>query len=308
MIIDKQSESRIEARAPAKVNLRLEILGKRPDGFHEVRLFMVPIALFDKIIVEKRESGIEISCPGVEDGPGNLAWKAAELFFAESAIAGGARIEIEKDIPAQAGLGGGSSDAAATLEALDVLYRANLGEPRLRELAGRLGSDIPFFVGPPRAAWALGRGELIEPFGEQLPEMWLVLIHPGIGVSTPVAYKALGAAPIDESALTALRAESMNTRPPRALGGAPGAETGESFFLNDLEPPVFAHYPLIQDIKGMLQEAGAPLTLMSGSGSSVFGLCPDEESAQGVLKRARIPDSYFRRVVRVLIPASGGTG
>ena len=303
MIIDKQSEERIELRAPAKVNLRLEVLGKRADGFHEVRLFMVAIELFDKMVVERRESGIEISCPGIENGPGNLAWKAAELFFAETGITGGAYIEIEKDIPAQAGLGGGSSDAAATLDALDILYKTGLGEDKRRELAARLGSDIPFFIGTPRPAWALGRGEIIVPVEGELPEMWLVLVHPGIGVSTPVAYKALGAALIEESALTALRAESINTR----LPGAPWEENGESFFLNDLEPPVFAHYPLIQDIKGLLQEAGAPLTLMSGSGSSVFGLFPEEGAAQGVLKRARIPETYFRRVVRILQTVSGST-
>src|SRR5690606_4514198 len=102
VIVDKQSENRIECRAPAKVNLRLEVLGKRSDGFHEVRLFMVAIDLYDRIVVEKRESGIEISCPGIENGPGNLGWKAADLFFRETGVRGGAHVEIEKVIPAQA--------------------------------------------------------------------------------------------------------------------------------------------------------------------------------------------------------------
>lgn len=283
-------------KAPAKINLRLEVLGKRPDGYHEVRMLMVAISVYDTLRLEKIERGIRLSCPGLPEGPENLAWKAADAFFRATGVKGGIAISLEKYIPSAAGLGGGSSDAATVLEGLDQLYQTGVGTARLREIGATLGSDIPFFFGGAAPAWATGRGEIITPLEADLAPVGVVLINPGIPVSTPEVYRALSAPPLDEKALTALRRESIDTRLPASLIGAEGRE----FLRNDLERVVFTRYPVIERIKERLLEAGASAALMSGSGSSVFGLCSDGESAQRVINAAKFPEEYFSVAAQTL--------
>ena len=176
--------------APAKINLYLHILGRRSDGFHELETLMAPISLGDTLDIELIPSGIEFTCsdPALSDVQDNLATRAARTFLDENSKPGtGVRIHLDKTVPVGAGLGGGSSDAAAVLIALRVLNKIDCADSKLAELAGRLGSDIPFFIYQTPAV-CRGRGEIIEPV--RLKEKYQgLLVHPGFGVSTPWAYK-----------------------------------------------------------------------------------------------------------------------
>ncbi|HUB66854.1 MAG TPA: 4-(cytidine 5'-diphospho)-2-C-methyl-D-erythritol kinase [Candidatus Methylacidiphilales bacterium] len=242
--------------APAKINLYLHILGRRPDGFHELETLMAPISLGDTLNIELIPSGIEFTCsdPALSGAQDNLAARAARLFLDEFKPATGARIHLDKAIPVGAGLGGGSSDAAAVLLALRELTGIKTDDAKLAELAARLGSDVPFFIDG-RPAVCRGRGEIIEPV--TLAESFRgLLVHPGFGVPTPWAYKTYA-------------------QNPRA--GEPGRGFGGITFRNDLEPPVFSKYPWLPVAKAWFREQSETLdALMSGSGSSLFALTRTE--------------------------------
>lgn len=250
----------MKLRAPAKVNLHLKILGRRPDGYHELETLMVRAGVEDTLEFERSDSpGIQMTCsdPALSCGPENLISRAAALFFSETGLSDGVSIHVEKHIPMGAGLGGGSSNAACTLRGLDQLFSTNLGSAKLEKLAGRIGSDVAWFVrGEP--ALCRGRGQLLEPVSGT-PRWPGVLIKPPFGVFTPWAYQAWGA-------------------------GAPWNPERQSAdgvdFFNDLEPPVFQKYVVLPVIKSWLQkQAGVRVAAMSGSGSTVFGLCDSRASA-----------------------------
>jgi len=246
--------------APAKINLYLHILGRRPDGFHELETLMVPISLGDTLGIELLPKGIEFTCsdPALSDAHDNLATRAARLFLEEFKLGTGVRIHLEKAVPVGAGLGGGSSDAAAVLLALRQLTGIDCPDARLAELAARLGSDIPFFIYG-RPAICRGRGEIIEPV--TLKERYQgLLAHPGFGVSTPWAYKTY----------------AQNPR----LGDAGRAFPGVTL-RNDLEPPAFGKYPWLPTVKQWFREQPEVLdALMSGSGSSVFALTGSTDASE----------------------------
>jgi 4-diphosphocytidyl-2-C-methyl-D-erythritol kinase len=246
--------------APAKINLYLHILGRRADGYHELETLMAPISLGDTLDLELTDSGIAFTCsdPALSDATDNLATRAARLFLDEFGLKTGVRLHLEKKVPVGAGLGGGSSDAAAVLLALRTLTGVAAPDEKLAELAARLGSDIPFFIydGP---AVCRGRGEIIEPqpLGEKLGGL---LVHPGFGVSTPWAYKAYAQNP---------------------QRGVEGRKFSAFTLRNDLEPPVFAKYPWLPTAKQWFQDQPETLdALMSGSGSSVVALTASEEEAR----------------------------
>ncbi len=251
--------------APAKINLYLHILGRRADGFHELETLMAPITLGDTLEVELIPEGIEFTCsdPALADAQDNLATRAARIFLEEFKPYSGVRIHLEKQVPVGAGLGGGSSDAAAVLLALRRLTQLHCTDAKLAELAARLGSDVPFFIYG-RPAICRGRGEIIEPLA--LPEKFRgLLIHPGFGVSTPWAYKTYAQNP------------------------APG-EVGRTFggitLRNDLEPPAFSKYPWLPTVKGWFQKQPEVLdALMSGSGSSVFALTGSADATEKLKAR-----------------------
>jgi 4-diphosphocytidyl-2-C-methyl-D-erythritol kinase len=249
--------------APAKINLYLHIVGRRADGFHELETLMAPISLGDTLEIELTEGGIEFTCsdPALADAKENLATRAARLFFDEFGLTQGARIHLEKQVPVGAGLGGGSSDAAAVLLALRALTKIEAHDEKLAELAARLGSDVPFFIYG-RPAVCRGRGEIIEP--RPLPRTFHgLLVHPGFGVSTPWAYKTY----------------AQNPQP-----GEPGRVFGDITLRNDLEPPAFSKYPWLPTAKKWLRGQPEVLdALMSGSGSSVFALT-ESEAATGALR------------------------
>ncbi len=253
--------------APAKINLNLRILGKRPDGFHELETLMVPISLADQLTFQKREQGISMTCSDstLPCDATNLVWKAATLFFQTYTVDGGIQIHLEKKTPHGAGLGGGSSDAATVLLALREIYQVEVSDEALAVLSSQMGSDIPFFIYQ-QAAWCRGRGEIIEPI-ELLSSYQGILVHPGFAVPTPWAYQTYAQNPS--------RGES-------------GVDLGFVILQNDLEPAVFSKYAWIPTVKRWFQEQPEVLdSMMSGSGSAVFALIKSGENRKAVFDRFR---------------------
>ncbi|MGH8048028.1 MAG: 4-(cytidine 5'-diphospho)-2-C-methyl-D-erythritol kinase, partial [Chthoniobacterales bacterium] len=226
----------MKLRAPAKVNLSLRILGRRPDGFHDLESLVTPISLSDEITVDVGiGQGVRVRCddPSVPQDDSNLASVAARQFHSHTSIPFNARIGIRKRIPAGAGLGGGSSDAAAVLVALDSIFETNLGVSGLEKIGANIGSDVPFFIRRV-PAWMRGRGERIEPEPE-FKKLCLLLLKPPFGVETPWAYKSLGKS-----------AEIPGVDyGPQQCGGLE--------FFNDLERPVFEKYTLLPVMKTWLR-------------------------------------------------------
>ncbi len=251
-----------------KINLFLEVLGRREDGYHDLETVMQPLPLSDRIQVGFSDGeGIGFSCddPRLPRGGDNLAVRAARLFQELSGRSEGLSIRLEKRIPLEAGLGGGSGNAAASLLACNRLHGFPLSPDQLAEGAVRLGMDVPFFL-EPGPALATGRGERIRrlaPFG-LLEGAGVVLVHPGFGVPTPWAYSQLA---LPRNAAAPGRARSFLD----ALDGGDW-EGALKRMRNDLEVPVFRKYPLLRIIGEELVRAGADGALMSGSGSTVFGL------------------------------------
>jgi len=265
---------RITLSAPAKINISLRILGKRPDGFHELETLMVPIALADQIEIAHgsgREITLACNDPELPAGPENLCVKAAEAFRVATGLDHGISITLLKRIPHGAGLGGGSSDAAAVLKGLNELFDHPLVEGELHQIASSLGSDIPFFLGN-GPAWCRGRGEILEG-AHPLPERSLLLIKPPFPVPTAWAYKRYAE----------LRAQGATV--PRE----PVQYLGELEITNDLEAPVFEKYLLLPVMKQWLREqSGVESAFMTGSGSTMVAvMVPDASSRQtGALKQA----------------------
>lgn len=264
----------LEIRVPAKINLWLEILGKRSDGYHDLSSLMLPIGVYDRMeLTRLDEEVIRLDCtdPQVPSDAGNLVWKAAKRFMEAAGFGGGVQIHLEKHIPSGAGLGGGSSDAAGTLLALNRLFDAPLSPGRLHDVASLLGADVPFFLYCSPAV-ATGIGEILEPV-EGVPDYPLVLVKPPLSVSTGWVYRSL----------TLTRGESRIKL--RSFQANPW-RLGE-FLQNDLETVTLEAYPLLKQIKRWLMDQGALGALMSGSGPTVFGVFPDGERAARVAAFAR---------------------
>ena len=248
----------ITLAAPAKINLSLRILGKRPDGFHELETLMVPLTVADEIeIAHGRGKEITLTCndPDLPTGSDNLCVKAVAAFREEVGLDDGITISLLKRIPHGAGLGGGSSDAAAVLKGLNELFDHPLVDEELHRIASRLGSDIPFFLGD-APSWCRGRGELLEP-AAGLPHRKLLLIKPPFPVSTVWAYKKH--AELKQSGRLPAQAERQSL--------------GELEIFNDLEAPVFEKYILLPVMKAWLrQQAAVESAFMTGSGSTMVAV------------------------------------
>lgn len=271
--------------APAKVNLILDVVGKRPDGYHDVAMLMVRLSLHDRVRVALvAGSDIAVVCPGLELAAGeqNIAARAARLFLEHTGIRAGVDIVIDKQIPAAAGLGGGSSDAAAVLLALNDLLDTGLSRGELQALGVRLGADVPFFLCGEMAAWASGIGEILEPW-RGLPPCCLVLVNPGFAVSTAWVYQNLG--------LTHRRHLSRIPRFPERMEDLAG------LLRNDLEAVTSARHPEIADIKGQLVKAGALGTLMSGSGPTVFGVFAEQAAAAVAARQLALGSGWWTAAV-----------
>jgi 4-diphosphocytidyl-2-C-methyl-D-erythritol kinase len=276
----------LEKASGCKVNLLLNVLGKRADGYHELETLLQPVALCDRLAFERAGAGIQLTCsdPRLPVNPKNLIIQAAGLFAKAAGLGSGEgiRIHLQKNIPVAAGLGGGSGNAAVTLLALNELFGQPLPAGKLEELAAILGSDIPFFLqtGP---ALATGRGEIIQPLDAfpALRGIFFVLVHPGFGISTPWAYQQLAHYPA-----------AVHGRPGRAQrliallqtsleAAAPG-------FFNALEAPALRKYPLLELFQEFFRDNGASATLMSGSGSATFALAPARDAAEALLEKFKV--------------------
>ncbi len=256
--------------AHAKINLGLRVLRRRPDGFHDIETVFFRIDLADRISFAPA-AAVSVACDSTDVGPPgqNLCVKAALLLRRELNLSAGVAITLRKRIPVGAGLGGGSSDAATVLRELPAFWSAAVPEPVLRRLALALGSDVPFFLGE-GAAFARGRGELLEYFPLSLPYAVLVC-YPNVHVSTSWAYGH--AAFSDRGNAPDLRCVLLD-----GLNDPPALR---AHLTNDFERAVIAAHPVIGEVKRFMAEAGAEIALMSGSGSSVFGLFADRAVAEG---------------------------
>jgi 4-diphosphocytidyl-2-C-methyl-D-erythritol kinase len=288
----------VKIRAPAKINLRLRVVGKRKDGYHLLDTIMAPVSLYDEVEIRRltasgnpmRSKGIqiELTCndPSVPSGEKNLAYQAAYAFLQEYGLDARIRIRLRKRIPVGAGLGGGSSDAAATLIGLNRLFKLNLSNKKLRNLALGLGSDVPFFItpGPKRAR---GIGERLTPI-KQFPRFWLVILYPGFVVSTASVYRNYRATLTKPSVNTSITSSLRSFRKIAAL------------MANDLESVTLRRYPVIGLLKRELARAGAVGVLMSGSGSSVFGVFDSERNARNAFRRLRKKGGAQAFLARIL--------
>ena len=254
----------------AKINLLLDILGQREDGYHEIATVMQSLALADTLTFTKQETGITLTVdlPGLEADERNLAYRAAALLMRECGVRGGVHIRIDKRIPVAAGLAGGSADAAAALRGVNELYALGQSDAELCRLGAQIGSDVPFSL-MGGTALATGRGEVLEhlPAAFDLP---VVLAKPPVAVSTPWAYRSYDANPPAQhpdcaAFLRALRA----------------GDTAACLRMsaNVLEPITEAAHPVVGDYRARLRAAGAACAMMSGSGPTVFGLFTDAGDA-----------------------------
>ncbi|MDE3059101.1 MAG: 4-(cytidine 5'-diphospho)-2-C-methyl-D-erythritol kinase [Bacteroidota bacterium] len=257
----------MKIRAYAKINLGLHIIGKRADGFHNIETIFHRINLFDELTVLPSHSislsSTEVNLP---NDSGNLCWKAAELLRNELGTANGISIHIMKSIPIGAGLGGGSSDAAAVLRSLPKLWNVSVPPHTLELLALQLGSDVPFFLRD-ASAYATGRGEVLQYRALKIP-YWIVVVTPNISINTAWAYNELSKKNLYVEKKTPVFQQFENNA------------VDFTALENDFEKVVFPAHSEIGEVKTTLQEHGAIVALMSGSGSSVFGLFEQEADAR----------------------------
>lgn len=265
-------ERRVEIAAPAKVNLRLKVLAQQTSGYHALESVFCAISLADHLSVEVAEDGIELLVEGgIDPGPAadNLVTRAARRFYLALGSSSGVRIRLRKFIPSAAGLGGGSSDAAATLIALNHLHHGPFSRARLIEIGGELGSDVPFFLCGSPLALAWGRGDRLFPL-DPLPSLPVVVAHPGVAMPTGQAFQRIAEL--------------------RGGGFEPGAASFEVGSLdswnslatvaeNDFEAVAFEKIAPLAAAKRTMLEAGAVIALLAGSGSSFFGVFPDDATA-----------------------------
>ncbi len=254
--------------APAKLNIRLKITGRRADGYHELSSIMVPVDLFDRLdLQQSRKPGIYLACSrtSLPENEENLVFRAAIDFFDRTGIDPAITIRLTKNIPIAAGLGGGSSDAASTIMALNHMWSEPLSAQELEAMALGLGADVPFFLkGCP--CTVRGIGEELDPI-ENWPEFWYVIVAPPLKVSTSWVYRNL------KLELTSRRCDPIISDLGRIVPDV------ASLLENDLESVTMAHFPAVSEIKRFLLETGAEGALMSGSGPSVFGIFRSRKKA-----------------------------
>jgi len=270
-LIDMREPLHLES--PAKVNLRLEIMKKREDGYHELRTVLQKISLHDTLCFSlKKGKGISITTehPNLPVGKNNLVYKAVQSMLKVSCYQGGVHVEIEKRIPIGAGLGGGSSNAATTLGALNQLLKLNLPQKELMGMGLEIGADVPFFF-LKGAAIGSGIGERLKK--EELPTLWYVLIYPNFEVSTRWAYQNF-----------VLTNQQFHFNLHKFLKTPEGIS---SVLFNHLEEVVSRKYPQIDIMKNILFSVGALSALMTGSGPTVFGLFQDDKSATGAYEKIK---------------------
>ena len=274
----------LEKASPCKVNLILNILGKRADGFHELETVMHPVPVCDQLSVQRSGKGIQLSCshPELPTDARNLVFRAAEAFCLAAGIGDGIKLHLEKRVPLAAGLGGGSGNAATALLALNELFGQPLAADQVSQIAAQLGSDIPFFL-QSQPALATGRGERVASLAAfpALTDAAIFLVHPGFGIATAWAYRELARFP---AALNghAGRAQRLI----EALRGTNLEAAGREFY-NSLEAPALEKFPILALYQEFLREQGAAVALMSGSGSTTFAIFPSLQTAEAAVEPFR---------------------
>jgi 4-diphosphocytidyl-2-C-methyl-D-erythritol kinase len=277
----------VKMSAPAKINYRLDVLRKRPDNYHDLRMVMQRIALADEIEISLAGSpGIRVSCnrEGVPNGTDNIAWRAANALVSRTGTEVGVDIFISKNIPVAAGLGGGSSDAATVLMGINELMDLRLPQAELMSIGLKLGADVPFFIFK-KTALAEGVGEHLREI-EGLPHVWLVLVNPNIHVSTAWVYQNLR-----------LTKDKVVDKLPKFCNRLTDIC---SILSNDLEPVTIGRFPVIREIKELLMEKGAAGVLMSGSGPTVFAIFGTEEDARKCHEEITGTSSWFSIVTHTI--------
>ena len=265
-------------KTPAKINFGLQILSKRPDGFHELETVLQMVALFDEMEFFAGDGELKLICdkPGIPEDENNLVFKAAKILrekFPEKTRSG-VKIRLKKVIPAGAGLGGGSGNAAGVLLALNILWNLKIPRDDLISMASELGSDVPFFLMSPCAIGA-GKGEILQPVENPIC-FYILMIYPGFPISTPWVYGNLK--------LKLTKSENNISILKNFILRSEFAQLGAALYT-DLEPVVFKRYPEILKIKSELLSSGAAGALLSGSGSTVFGIFDNTEIAKKALVR-----------------------
>ena len=274
-------------KAPAKINYLLDVIRRRSDGYHDLRMVMQRVNLCDEISITLTGTPrLTVTCgkSGVPDGPGNIAWKAARGMLDLAGSGLGAAISIVKNIPVSAGLGGGSSDAATVLLGMNELLELNLTDQQLMDIGVKLGADVPFFIFK-KTALAEGIGEQLRAM-PSMPMLWVLLVNPGVRVSTAWVYQNLQ-----------LTREKELARLPQFFSTA---EDVCSMLSNDLESVSIPAFPVIADIKNAMMRMGALGAMMSGSGPTVFGLFRDRLSAETVCDSLAGGSEWFATVVETL--------
>jgi 4-diphosphocytidyl-2-C-methyl-D-erythritol kinase len=269
-------------QSPAKINLILNILKKREDGYHDIATLMQRISLYDEVKFSLKGDTIAVRCPGssLPENEENIVYSAAEAFFSYISYSSGVEITINKRIPIAAGLGGGSSNAAMTIVTLNDMTGSDCSQKELMEIGTKIGADVPFFIFG-KTAWAFGIGDRLQ-IAENIPVMWFVLVNPGFEVSTKKVYEKLK---------LGLTKEIIKYSIPRFTKVT---QVSEKLF-NDLEKVTLERYPVLSEIKELLMEYGALGSLMSGSGPTVFGVFTAEKNALNAaaeLKKANVGSVY----------------
>ncbi len=260
----------IELKARAKINLSLDVLGKRPDGYHDIRMIMQTISLHDKIYLEIIPKGIEIEsdCRWIPSDSDNIAYKAADLLIKEYNISNGVKIRIRKEIPVAAGLAGGSADAAAVLKGMNILFNLDIGETDILSFGKRIGADVPFCL-KGGTILAEGIGEVLTDIGP-MPKVDIVLVKPKISVSTAWVYKNLDLGKVTKRPDTDFLLSAIKENKIDLIA---------QNMRNVLESVTERKYAIIEEIKNKLVRFGAVGSMMSGSGPTVFGIFRDKDSA-----------------------------
>ena len=283
----------IKIEGNAKINLTLDILGKLPDGYHEVAMVMQSIGLHDTIEMEKSAAGIAltINVPWLRADEKNLAWRAAALMQQEYGLSGGVNMRLTKRIPVAAGLAGGSADAAAVLRGMNRLYELGLSDAKLCELGARLGSDIPFcLLGG--TMLSTGRGEVLTRLSN-LPETWVVLAKPRISVSTAWAYQNYDEQGAEQHPDNARIQQEIARGDRKAVA---------KLLCNVLESVTIKRYDVISRYKTMMLEQGAMASMMSGSGPTVFGLVGSRVQANKIADHLRASTKADVFITRTMNP------
>lgn len=261
----------MELKARAKINLSLDVLSRRVDGYHEVKMIMQTLELHDDVIIEQIKEGIEVYCnsPWVPSNNQNIAYKAAELVMGLYGIKSGVSINIIKNIPVAAGLAGGSSNAAAVFKGLNEMFSLGRSEQELMALGKQIGADVPYCI-KGGTVLSEGIGEILTTLN-QIPKTHIVLVKPKIGVSTAWVYKNLDLTKLNSRPETDLLIKAISEKDIQYIA---------SNMKNVLESVTIPKYPIIDEIKKKMISSNALGSMMSGSGPTVFGIYKDEKAAQ----------------------------